>query len=260
MTSETIAKLKEHFLFRGLPNDALNVVAEKISFRDLKKDEVLFNKGDEGDALFIIDDGYLDIVTEETPGNPLVLNQCGPGEMIGEMSLFDEKPRSAGVIAKTAAHVLFLKRDDFFVMLEQNPTTANMLIRNISERLRFATTYIEKATDWSRRIAEGDYKSAMHEIRSSQASDGNEISNEDKANQLLAAFFQMIEEVQAREDALKQEIQKLNFEIDQARRQAEYEELTNSEFYSDLKSQAEKLRKERAERAKKYTNKNQEAK
>ncbi len=260
MTSESISKLKEHFLFRGLPNDALQVVTQKISFRDLKKDEVLFNKGDEGNALFIIDAGYLNIVTEETPGNPLVLNQCGPGEMIGEMSLFDEKPRSAGVIAKTAAHVLFLKREDFFDMLEQSPETANTLIRNISGRLRFATTYIEKATDWSRRIAKGDYKSAMQEIQSSQVSDGDEISNEDKANQLLAAFFQMIEEVQAREDAFKEEIQKLNFEIDQARRQAEYEELTSSEFYSELKSQAERLRKERAERAKRYAKKNQEAK
>jgi CRP-like cAMP-binding protein len=260
MTIETIAQLKKSFLFQGMPEDALVIIAEKISTQELNAGEALFNKGDEGDALFMIDEGYLDIVTEDSQGSTLVLNQCGPGETIGEMSLIDEEPRSAGVIANTDAHILALKRGDFFDMLETNPATANLLIRKISGRLRFATTYIEKATDWSRRIAEGDYKSALKEIESSKSDNTDEISNEDKANQLLAAFFQMIEEVQAREDALKKEIQKLNFEIDQSKRKQEYEELTKSEFYTDLKAQAARLRQQREERAKIFANKSQETK
>ena len=255
MNAESIIQLKEHFLFCDLPDDVLDIVAEKIFAQDLKKGETLFAKGDEGDALFIIDTGFLDIVTEGAQGNTLVLNQCGPGEMIGEMSIFDEQPRSASVVANTDSHVLSLKRNDFFDMLAQNPEAANLMISNISGRLRFATTYIEKATDWSRRIAEGDYKSALHAIQTSRDDAGEEVSNEEKANQFLAAFFQMIEKVQEREDALKKEIQKLNIEIDQARRQKEYEELTSSEFYTDLKAQAEKLRQQRAERSKRYAQK-----
>ncbi len=131
MTTETIAQLKKSFLFCGLPEEALQIVAEKISTQDLKKDETLFRKGDVGDALFMIDEGLLNIVTEDAQGSKLLLNQCGPGETIGEMSLFDEEPRSASVVAKTDAHILSLKRDDFFDMLEQNPATANLLIRNI---------------------------------------------------------------------------------------------------------------------------------
>lgn len=255
MNTETMKQLKEHFIFQDLPDDALQIVVEKIAAQDLKKGETLFSKGDEGDALFMIDEGYLNIVTEDARGSTLVLNQCGPGEMIGEMSLFDEKPRSASVVAHSNAHVLSLKRNAFFEILERNPETANMIIRNISGRLRFATTYIEKATDWSRRIAQGDYKSTMQEIQNSQAGDGDVVTNEEKANQLLAAFFQMIEEVQAREDALKKEIQNLNIQIDQSRRKEEYEEMTGSEFYTNLKSQAEKLRQQRAERAKRYAQK-----
>ncbi len=260
MTTETIAQLKKSFLFCGLPEEALQIVAEKISTQDLKKDETIFRKGDVGDALFMIDEGLLNIVTEDAQGSKLLLNQCGPGETIGEMSLFDEEPRSASVVAKTDAHILSLKRDDFFDMLEQNPATANLLIRNISGRLRFATTYIEKAIEWSGHIAKGDYSSAMQEIQTSQSTSADEVSDEAKANQMLAAFFQMVEELQARENELKQQIQKLNFEIDQARRKQEYEELTSSEFYTDLKSQAEELRKKRAERAKKYADKKQEIK
>ena len=203
MRMETINQLKKSFLFNGLPDATLQVLAEKISSRTLKKDEKLFQKGDVGDSLFMIDEGYLDIVTEDKQGGALILNQCGPGETIGEMSLFDEEPRSASVIAQTDAHVLALKQDAFFELLDENPETAQTLIRSISSRLRFATTYIEKAIEWSGRIAEGDYSSAMEEIQSSKSLTLDEADNEAKANQMLAAFFQMIEELQARENCVK---------------------------------------------------------
>lgn len=260
MSVETITQLKKSFLFEGLPDDALQALAEKISSQTLKKNETLFHKGDIGNSLFMIDEGYLDIVAEDKQGGKLILNQCGPGETIGEMSLFDEEPRSASVVAKMDVHILELKRDDFFDILGENPETAMLLIRSISSRLRFATTYIEKAIEWSGRIAEGDYSSAMEEIQTSQSLTTDEVSNEAKANQMLAAFFQMVEELQAREDKLKQQIQKLSFEIDQARRKKEYDELTSSEFYTNLKSQAQQLRQQRAERAERYKKKGQEAK
>ena len=260
MTTETITQLKKSFLFNGLPDDALQILAKKVSSQTLKKGNPLFHKGDLGDTLYMIDEGFLDIVTEDTQGGALILNQCGPGETIGEMSLFDEEPRSAGVVAQTDAHILSLKQDAFFDLLEENPKTAQILIRSISSRLRFATTYIEKAIEWSGRIAKGDYSSAMEEIQTSQSETDDKVSNEAKADQMLSAFFQMVEELQAREDDLKQQIKKLNFEIDQNRRKEEFEELTNSEFYTDLKSQAQKLRQQRAERAKKYANKVQEEK
>ena len=260
MSTETITQLKKSFLFEGLPDDALKALAEKVSSQTLKKDEKLFEKGDVGDALYMIDEGLLNIVTEDKQGGTLILNQCGPGETIGEMALFDKEPRSASVVAKTDAHILALKQDAFFDLLEENPKAAQILIRSISSRLRFATTYIEKAIQWSGRIAKGDYSSAMEEIQISQSETDDEVSNEAKADQMLSAFFQMVEELQARENELKQEIKKLNFQIDQTRRKEEFEELTGSEFYTDLKSQAQKLRQQRAERAKKHENKNQEAK
>ena len=260
MIAETISQLKKFALFNGLPDNSLQLLAEKISSHTLKKDETLFHKGDDGDALFMIHEGSLNIVTEDTQGGKLILNQCGPGETIGEMSLFDEEPRSASVVAKMDAHILELKRNDFFDILGDNPETALLLIRSISGRLRFATTYIEKAIEWSGRIAKGDYSSAMEEIQTSQSMASDDISDEAKANQMLAAFFQMVEELQARENDLKKQIQKLSFEIDQVRRKKEYEDLTSTEFYTNLKSQAQQLRQQRVDRAKRYANKDQEDK
>ena len=234
-----ITRLKKAFLFQGLPDDVLEALAQKVTHQKLEKDSILFRRGDVGDALYIIDEGRVKIVRENEQGGELILNHCGPGEAIGEMSLFDQEPRSASIVAVTDSQVLELKRDAFFELLDQRPDVALILIRSISSRLRFASTYIQKAIEWSKKIAEGDY-SIMDQIQPDQAS-----SEEDKAGQMLSAFFQMVKGVKAREDNLKQQVQKLTLAIDDAKRRQEFEELTGTEFYSKLKMQAQKIREQR---------------
>jgi CRP-like cAMP-binding protein len=238
---EIIAKLKKAFLFQDLPESMLTALALKITKHHLQPGQALFRKGDAGDALYIIDDGWLKIVTEDAQGGELVLNRCGPGEMIGEMSLLDEEPRSAGVVALKDADVLELRRDEFLDVLNQRPDLAISVIRDVSSRLRFATIYIEKAIQWSHRIAEGDYSFADQVKAESEGA----VSNEDKAGELLSAFFQLVQGVKGREDELKQQLQKLTLEIDEVRRKQEFEELTGTDFYANLKAQAAKLRQQR---------------
>ena len=240
-----IVRLKKAFLFQGLPDNVLEVLAQKVTHQKLAKDATLFRRGDQGDALYIIDEGWVKIVREDERGGELVLNRCGPGEAIGEMSLFDQEPRSAGIVALTDIQVLELKREAFFELLDQRPDMAMILIRSFSSRLRFASTYIQKATEWSQKIAEGDY-SFMEQIQSAQA--GQLGTDEDKAGELLAAFFQMVKGVKAREDSLKQQVQKLTLAIDEARRKQEFEELTSTDFYSKLKVQAKKIREQRTDK------------
>jgi hypothetical protein len=54
-----------------------------------------------------------------------------------------------------------------------------------------------------------------------------------------------VRSVKAREDSLKQQLEKLTIEIDEARRKQEFEELTSTDFYANLKEQAKKLREQR---------------
>jgi CRP-like cAMP-binding protein len=238
MNSE-ILRLKKASLFQGLPEDVLETLAQKMTRRKLAADEILFQRGDQGDALYIIEEGRIKIVREDKQGGELVLNYCGPGEAFGEMSLFDKEPRSASIIAVTDTVVLGLKADAFFELINQRPDVSLVLLQSLSSRLRFASTYIQKAIEWSKKIAEGDY-SIMEQIQPDQAE-----SDEDKAGQLLAAFFQMVKGVKAREDDLKQQVQKLTLAIDEAKRRQEFEELTGTEFYSKLKLQAQKIRDQR---------------
>jgi len=155
--------------------------------------------------------------------------------------LLDEAPRSATVIALSDAKVLELKKDAFQEILDQRPDVALSLIRGFSSRLRFSTTYIEKAIDWSQKIAAGDY--SFTENTQTIVNGGS--TDDDKATQLLSAFFKMVKSVKAREDELKQVVEKLTLQIDEARRKQEFEEITGTDFYANLKEQARQLRAQR---------------
>jgi CRP-like cAMP-binding protein len=240
MSDDVLYQLKNTLMFSGLSDDALAEVAQKASKRKVAKGGVLMRKGDVGDSLFLIHSGWVKIVTEDSKGDELIINKCGPGETIGEMSLLDSGTRSATVIATEDAEVLELKQDVFNKILNERPDVSLSIIRSYSDRLRFSTTYIERAIDWSQKIAEGDYSF----MEGNQALDKNE-SDDDKATQLLSAFFTMVHKVKEREDGLKEQLEKLTFEIDQARRKQEFEEITGTEFYTQLKEQAKALRQKR---------------
>jgi len=243
MSDEITKQLKKTTIFNGLSDDALKELAQKASTRALKQGDVLMRKGEVGDSLFLIHEGWVKIVTTDSKGDELILNRCGPGETIGEMALLDRGPRSATVIALGDAEVLELKQDAFQEILDQRTDVSFAIIRGYSARLRFATSYIERAIDFSQMTAAGDY-SFIDQSQSFLDKDG---SNDDKAIQLLSAFFAMVRKVKEREDGLKQQLEKLTFEIDQARRKQEFEEITGTEFYAKLKEQAKTLRQRRTQ-------------
>jgi CRP-like cAMP-binding protein len=241
MPEDIAGQLKKSYLFRDLPIETLGAVAQKVSIRKIGEGETLMRKGEAGDSLFMVNEGWFKIVTQDAQGGELIINKTGPGETIGEMALLDEAPRSATVVALSDSKVLELKKDAFHDILNQRPDIALSLIRAFSERLRFSTTYIEKAIDWSQKIAAGDYSFTEH----TQTIMKNSGTDDDKATQLLSAFFQMVRSVKAREDELKQKVEKLTLQIDEARRKQEFEEITGTDFYANLKEQARILRAQR---------------
>lgn len=241
MNQDILDFLRNTEIFSGLADDLLQTVAMSATSRALAAGETLIRKGDVADSLFIINQGWLKIVTEDSKGDELILNKCGAGEVIGEMALLDSGLRSASAIALEGANVLELSRAIFMDVLDKNPKVAFAIIASHSERLRHNTFYIEKAIDWSLKTADGDYSF----VESTQPLSADTRANGDKAAELLAAFFTMVRKVKEREDGLKKQLEQLTFEIDQARRKQDFEEITSTEFYANLKEQAKTLRQKR---------------
>ena len=242
MEQDTVDQLKKINWFIELPDDLFAALAQKVHKRILSKDEILFKKGDEGNSLFIINSGRVKIVTQDSQDNEVVLNQVGAGEIIGEMALLDYEPRSAGVVALEETTIMELSREDFMEILAAQPELALSVIRGLIARLRHNTSYIEQITEMSRRVARGDY-SFLGEGQSVQSEE--KTSDEDKLEQLIAEFYAMVQGVREREDELKEQLQKLALQIDEAKRKQDFEEITGTNFYASLKKQAQKLRAQR---------------
>lgn len=241
MIGDVLQKIRETDFFKELSGDASAAVAEKAAMRKFVSNEAVMRKGDPADSFFVILDGHVKIVTTDAKGDEIIINKVGPGESIGELALVDDRPRSAGVIALDDVEALELTKDAFFDLLNHRLDVSLGIMRGFSNRLRFSTTYIEKVIDWSQKTAAGDYSF----LEQTQPVNNTTGSDDAKAAQLLSAFYSMVTSVKAREENLKQELERLTFEIDQERRKREFEEITGTEFYSKLKEQAKELRQKR---------------
>jgi CRP/FNR family cyclic AMP-dependent transcriptional regulator len=125
-------------LFKGLDADEMAKFAELLREKSYPKGSVILFEDDPGDALFIVRAGRVKVVLVAEDGREVVLGILGPAEHFGELSLIDDQPRPAHVVAMEESTLLVLRRDDFRRRVEQNPSVAWSLLAELSRRLRRA--------------------------------------------------------------------------------------------------------------------------
>jgi Cyclic nucleotide-binding domain/FHA domain len=103
--------------------------------------EVILRENDFGETAYVIEQGQVE-VSKAIEGQNVHLAYLGAGETFGEMSMIDEKPRSATVTAVTETVVSEIRRDDFFNTFQTDPNVALTLLKVLFERLREANTMI----------------------------------------------------------------------------------------------------------------------
>jgi CRP-like cAMP-binding protein len=245
MDDEIIRQLNNLDLFKDTSEDVLAKIAGQTRTLDLERDDVLVKQGDPSDSLFVIRRGWVKVVTYK--GNEeVVLNQCGPGQIVGEMSLIDQMPRSNTIIGLSSAKLLEIKYSVVLETLEENPKLALSFLKDMTGRLRFANAYIEEAVEWCQQIAAGNYEFVEQQVARTQSTIMDlSRSNEARASAFLSSFFKMIKDVRSREESLKRQVQELIIQIDQAKREQTVQELTSTSFFSDLQATARKLRSKR---------------
>ena len=112
----------------------LKIILLKKTF---ESGQILFNDGDPGTEAYLIRSGY--VVVRKAEGDQTVeLATRGPGEVIGEMALIDDKPRSATVAAKTKVEAEVITRADLKDMLSHSPEPLVTILHQVLVRLRDA--------------------------------------------------------------------------------------------------------------------------
>jgi uncharacterized membrane protein len=113
----------------------LNGLTIRLEEKFYGQGEVIFQQGDEGSSLFVIEDGAVDIEYGEGAGQ-VMLATLFNGQYFGELSLFDGAPRSATATAVKPTHVIRLDRDDLVDFVHKNPAAALRIIEEMGDRLR----------------------------------------------------------------------------------------------------------------------------
>jgi len=103
--------------------------------------QVMFNAGDAADAAYIIIDGSVEI-SVPTPSGPIIVNQLGKNELLGEIAIFGDVPRTATAKAISKVETLKISKDMFVKVIRENPDAAVELIKILAGRLANTTSQL----------------------------------------------------------------------------------------------------------------------
>ena len=114
--------------------------AERLTYNP---GQVMFKVGDMGDAAYIIIDGTVDI-SVPTPTGPIIVNKLGRNEIIGEIAIFGDVPRTATATATSKLETLRISKELFTKIIRENPDAALELIRVLAARLANTTAQLSR--------------------------------------------------------------------------------------------------------------------
>jgi uncharacterized membrane protein len=123
----------------GLLNEDDRVELGKvIDELHIPEGHTLFQAGDPGDALFIVQSGEIELFIKDTAGQKIVLATPSAGEMFGELAMLDSGPRTATAVAQQESDVLVLDRDDLVLLFQKKPEAALHMLAALSSLTRKA--------------------------------------------------------------------------------------------------------------------------
>lgn len=125
-------------LFKKVELSDLDNLSRAITIRNFISGELLFNQGDPGDSMYLIDRGYVDVFIAENSGER-VLRTFQAGDVVGELALLDGQPRSAGARANGPLRVMILNRQHFLMFIQSRPKVILAFLEFLSEKVRYTT-------------------------------------------------------------------------------------------------------------------------
>jgi SulP family sulfate permease len=127
-----ILELHDISVFQDLSPEQLHLVQRYVRPVSFQKGEIIFREGEPGDGIYFILSGYVSVFTGNRAHR---LATFADGVFFGEMSILEDKPRSATVRAETNTKLLLMSKKDFHQLTESEPSLAARILRRISRDL-----------------------------------------------------------------------------------------------------------------------------
>jgi len=123
-------------LFASLDDEAFAALTKEITEVDLSRGATLFYEGDPGDQLYFIVSGKMKLGRTASDGRENLVAVMGPGEIFGEMALFDPSPRSTSATAVSETRLAGLKHENLRKVIQHSPEVSAQLLQALARRLR----------------------------------------------------------------------------------------------------------------------------
>ena len=142
--NQVVQVMQEMPLFRNVDPKQLKVVAMMGEARTYRGGERLFEKGDDGDAAYIVINGEVDVMVP-SDGSEQSVATLGKGELFGEMAVLCNQSRTTAIEARTDLEVLRLDRDVVLDLMREFPAITLELVRILGRRLERTTRELSQA-------------------------------------------------------------------------------------------------------------------
>ena len=123
-------------LFSALDDEAGRALLSEMGTTRMERGDILFREGDPGDRLYVIGEGKIKLGRTSPDGRENLVAVLGPGEMFGELSLFDPGPRTMTATAVAETQLMVLGNESLTGLLTGRPEVSNTLLAALAQRLR----------------------------------------------------------------------------------------------------------------------------
>ena len=132
----TVDMLRDARMFSLLDEQELQTLSMLLESRQFKKGEIIFNRGDVGDCLYIIRQGVVEVYVDTTEGEKIVFAENTSGDVFGEISLLDGGPRTATAVALDDTDTLSCDRENLLEFVTKHPHAALDVMTAMGKNLR----------------------------------------------------------------------------------------------------------------------------
>ncbi len=134
-TDDIVRHLRASSVFRNLDGQMLHAIADAATILLVAAGDTVIAEGDRGDEAFVIVAGRLDVLISSGDEDPTIVNNLGPGDVVGEMALITDEPRSATVRARRDSALVRIPAEDFRSIVLDHPNVLLDVTRTVMDRL-----------------------------------------------------------------------------------------------------------------------------
>jgi CRP-like cAMP-binding protein len=235
---DKVSLLQSASIFAEMPSEALSALVDLLYEVECKAGDTVVTEGEWGTTMYIVVEGQMYV---HSGGRTLARLEAGA--VFGEMAALHPEPRNASVTAMSDARLLGLDQEALLALINERPLVAHGIVRKLCRDLRASNRNMVEDYQYIQQVMQITQAAANVERGVYNPEELDKVTQRtDELGQLARVFQKMIAEVHLREQQLRLEVQQLRIEVDEAKRQQQVQEITETDFFHDLQAKARQLR------------------